>query len=495
MRDTARRDPASANANLAAVRQFRTPKKTLGDLDAQAAASLIAAAADVALVIDAGGVVRDIALADDELALDGFEGWIGKPWVDTVTVESRAKVQSLLRDAAAHAPPRWRQINAVSIRGGDVPLLFSALQVGSRSRVVAVARDLRAVAALQQRLLDAQQAMERDYSRLRQAETRYRLLFQMAMEAVLIVDAATLKIVEANPVAAEQLGERARRPVGQSFAELFDARGGQSVRVMLERLRATGRADEVRARLADSKREFLVSASVFRQETGSLFLVRLAPVAGDIAATAVPKTKSRLVEVVESLPDGFIVTDLEGRVITANRAFVDMTQYATEEQLRGESLERWLGRPGIDLNVLMANLRQHGSVRLFATTLRGEYGSTSEVEISAVAVTEGETPCFGFTIRNVGRRLAADARAGRELPRSVEQLTELIGRVSLKDLVRETTDVIERLCIEAALELTGDNRASAAELLGLSRQSLYVKLRRYGLGDLDAEPEAASERE
>jgi DNA-binding NtrC family response regulator len=65
--------------------------------------------------------------------------------------------------------------------------------------------------------------------------------------------------------------------------------------------------------------------------------------------------------------------------------------------------------------------------------------------------------------------------------RSVEQLTELIGRVPLKDLVREATDVIERLCIEAALELTNDNRASAAEMLGLSRQSLYVKLRRYGL--------------
>ena len=48
------------------------------------------------------------------------------------------------------------------------------------------------------------------------------------------------------------------------------------------------------------------------------------------------------------------------------------------------------------------------------------------------------------------------------------QLTELIGRVPLRDLVRETTDVIEKLSIEAALELTGDNRASAAEMLGLA---------------------------
>ena len=103
-----------------------------------------------------------------------------------------------------------------------------------------------------------------------------------------------------------------------------------------------------------------------------------------------------------------------------------------------------------------------------------------------MSVPEGPEPCFGFTMRNVGRRLAAETRGSRELPRSVEQLTELVGRVSLKDLVRETTDVIERLCIEAALELTRDNRASAAEMLGLSRQSLYVKLRRYGLGDLDS---------
>ena len=76
-----------------------------------------------------------------------------------------------------------------------------------------------------------------------------------------------------------------------------------------------------------------------------------------------------------------------------------------------------------------------------------------------------------------------------EMEPSVSQLTELVGRVSLKELVRETTDVVEKLCIEAALELTDDNRASAAEMLGLSRQSLYAKLRRYGLGDLSSAEE------
>ncbi len=48
--------------------------------------------------------------------------------------------------------------------------------------------------------------MERDYSRLRHVETRYRLLFQVTSEAVLVVDAATHKVLEANPAAAQLFG-------------------------------------------------------------------------------------------------------------------------------------------------------------------------------------------------------------------------------------------------------------------------------------------------
>jgi DNA-binding NtrC family response regulator len=55
--------------------------------------------------------------------------------------------------------------------------------------------------------------------------------------------------------------------------------------------------------------------------------------------------------------------------------------------------------------------------------------------------------------------------------------------------VRDTVDVIERLCIETALNLTGNNRASAAKLLGVSRQSLYAKLRRFGLAEVSENPE------
>jgi transcriptional regulator PpsR len=476
---------------LSLAKAFKAPKSSLADLDAEATATLIEASSDVALIVDGAGVIRDMAIHSHDLSTEmaGCDQWLGRAWTDTVMTDSRPKVEALLREAGSSEQPLWRHINQIATRGGSVPILYCGVQVGDDGRIVVFGRDLRALSALQQRLVDAQQSMERDYAKLRHVETRYRLLFEMSSEPVLVLDAATQKVTDANPAARQIFGDTAKGVIGRSFLDAFDEDSAPAVLGLMALVRASGRGDDVRARLADGQREVFVSASLFRQDAATLLLVRMPGVNANTALVVdEPKIKTRLLHVVESAPDGFVVTNPDGRILTANAAFLDMAQLASEEQARGESLERWLGRPGVDLDVLIANLRQRGTVRLFATTLRGEYGENTEVEISAVSVVNGGQPCLGFAIRNIDRRLApAPTTTTREMPRSVEQLTELIGRVSLKDLVREATDMIERLCIESALELTGDNRASAAEMLGLSRQSLYVKLRRYGLGDLAEE--------
>jgi transcriptional regulator PpsR len=440
---------------------------------------------DVSLIVDHLGIIREVSCANQDLcgAIDGDRRWLGKRWADTVTDESRPKIEELLRDAAGSAPLRWRQVNHPSLQGPDVPIVYSAMKVGESGKIMALGRDLRPMATLQQRLVNAQQSMEREYAKLRHAETRYRLLFQIASEAVLVVDATTGRVIEANPAAAELLQTQMRRLIGHVLEDHFDADGQAALASLLAAARVSGRTDEQQVRLADGTREFRVSVSLFREDKSSYLLVRAAPVAaGNPVAESVA---SQILVLIESLPEAFVVTDEEGRTLSANRAFLDMADLSSEQQAAGVSLDRWMGRPGVDLSVLLASLREHGVVRMFSTAIQGSHGTKTDVEICAVAAPEGNGRCFGFSIRDVSSRLSGTPRREQELPRSVKQMTELVGRVPLKDLVRETTDMIERLCIEAALELSNDNRATAADLLGLSRQSLYVKLRRYGLGELD----------
>jgi transcriptional regulator PpsR len=357
----------------AAAARFKEPETSIGDLEASVAAKVIAAAADVALVIGADDRIRDVAFGGDGWAGSGGEGWLLRPWVDTVTVESRPKIEALLRDARSDAAPRWRQVNHPQTGAADIPVLYSAVHVGPDGRVVAVGRDLRATAVLQQRLVDAQASMEREYSRLRHAETRYRLLFQISSEPVLIVDAGSHKVMEANPAAAELIGAPVPRIVGRFFADSFDADSGSAVSELLAKARTTGRVEDVPsawAAGAGRPRLGLVVPPGQRLPPAR----PVAPVEAWASAIVVPKAKSRLLDVVESLPDGFVVTDLDQRVLTANTAFLDLSQLATEEQARGEPLGRWLGRSGVDLNVLVASLREHGSVRNFGTVLRGNTG-------------------------------------------------------------------------------------------------------------------------
>ncbi len=467
------------------MKPFSAPTESLGQMDSATAAILIAAAADVALVIDREGVIQDVALGSDDLSTDlsGCGTWIGRPWIETVTIESRSKIEALLDDAASGRSGKSRQINHPSAQQPDVPILYSAVPAGVEGRVVAFGRNLRQFSVMQRRLVEAQQSMERDYSRLRHVETRYRLLFSVSAEPVLIVDVATERIVEANPAAAEVVGETMAAIVDNPLVHVFEAGSSSLVQGLLAVVRTTGHADDIRAKLRRGGEEILVSAYLFRQENASLFLVRMLSLRPDSGPGIIPKMTWKLLKLVENSPDGFVVTDADGRIVSANASFLDMAQLSTDRQAIGQRLDRWLGRPGVDLNVLIANLTQRGAVRLFASAIQGEFGTEIAVEISAASVMNSERHCFGFAIRNIARRLKTEVRFGPDLPRSVEHLTELVGRVSLKDLVREATDVIERLSIEAALQMTGDNRASAAEMLGVSRQSLYVKLRRYGLAD------------
>lgn len=342
-------------------------------------------------------------------------------------------------------------------------------------------------AALQARLVEAQAAMERDYARLREFESRLRHLFTTTTEALLVVEGQTLRVLDVNPVACALLGMSAQKIVGASALSLFQTRSQGALEALAADMLRGGRPGNIRVDAVAGSRRLALSASVFRQDGAFVLLLRLEPPDARTARGERVDASDDWARYCAGAPDAIVLTDMSGKILQANPAFVELVQVATERQVRGESLGRWLGRTSVDLGVLITNLRQRGSLKLFATNLRSEHGALTEVEISAAQVTLDEDSCLGFTIRDVGRRLVGDTHSHGALSKSVGQLAELVGRVPMREIVANTAALIEKMCIEAALQLTRNNRAAAAELLGLSRQSLYVKLRRYGLGDVDSE--------
>ena len=474
----------------------------IGDLDAKAAGRLVEAASDLVLLLDAQGVIQDVRVHDGNLKGLDTSSWPGRPWLDTVTVESQDKIRACLRDACGprkggaqgETVVRWRQVNHAVPGSEDLPVLYAAVPLGSAeggdTRLIAFGRELRSTVALQRRLVEAQQTMERDYWRFREADTRYRHVLQTSNEPLLVIDGQNQRVVEANP-AAENLGGRPRGGVvGSPLLSLFSDASADALQGLLAAARAVGKRDPVRLMLADGQTPALVTATLFRQDQLPFLLVRVVPSQRALEGAAALLNGSVNGSGAHSLHEAYFAqavdaiayTDAQGRVLSVNRTFALMAQLSAEDQARGEMLDRWLGRTGVELSVLVTNLRQRGSVGLFTTTLRGEFGASIDVEISASVLTQTDGPKLAFSIRDISRRLQGEERTPERISRSVGELAELVGRVPLKDIVSDTTELIEQLCIEAALQMTQGNRASAAQLLGLSRQSLYVKLNRFGLG-------------
>jgi transcriptional regulator PpsR len=461
---------------------FGNAAELFDTLDADAAMKLAMVAGDVTLVLDDTGTILDAAF--DPKDFPGFESWVGTNWIETVTDESRTKIMEMLAAARRGEVQHWRQVNH-STREGEVPIRYAVLSVNQGEHRIAFGRDLREAGKLQARLLQVQQSLERDYLRMRQLETRYRMLFERSNEAILIVEASSLRIREANPAAHALLGARSDSLPGKKLPGVVDKSARDTLQTLVGAALASEAVSPVPIKLTRNASEVNASVAGFTQDRAQFLLVRLVPV-GDQSGS----DQSPVLDLVDQMPDAFVVADAGLEVVSANNAFVEMVQAASIDQLRGRHLSEWVGRPGIDLDLIEGQIDQHGAARNVGTVLRtGGEAEGEPVELSAVR-SSGENPLYGFVIRPIGRRLRDLPPGSQDLPRSVEQLTDLVGRMSLKDIVRESTDLIERLCIEAALSYTSDNRASAAEILGLSRQSLYSKLHRHGLGNLPSDPES-----
>jgi transcriptional regulator PpsR len=445
----------------------------LSGLAPELASTFVRVAGDIALVVDDDGVIRNVA--EGALPVCGSAAeWVGRAWVDTVTTETRRKVELLLEEAHSGAVTRRREVNHTGAGGAAIPVSWAAVRLGVHGPVLAVGRDLRAVAAIQQRFLDAQQQLERDYWQRREAESRYRLLFQVAGDAVLVLDAETLAVLEANPTAAAMFDDDVQPLPGSLLRERIDTGSRAVLDQLLLSARATGRAAEVRARLASSGAAIDVSATPFRAADRTCLLLR-ARSADAAAASPAPDG------FFQQMPDAAVITDPSGRVRMANAAFVKLCQAPDEQRLRGRPIADALGDTQHQWPVLLAQVRATGLVGRARVWLQLPGALPLLAEVSAGLLADDEQEGIGFTLRPLAEPASAEPGPVQSLSAGLDALVARLGEQTLPELLVQARSLAERHLIDAALTRAGGSLDGAAQLLAIPVASLMARMHTLGL--------------
>jgi transcriptional regulator PpsR len=131
---------------------------------------------DVTITLDLDGVIRDVTVSNT-LSRQDVSAWIGRPWTETVADTGDRKVRRMVEDAVRRQVSAFRQVTQRFPSGLELLMEYTTIRLGEHGGLIAVGKSLQAVTELQSRLLSAQQEMEREFWKLRELETRYRLLF------------------------------------------------------------------------------------------------------------------------------------------------------------------------------------------------------------------------------------------------------------------------------------------------------------------------------
>jgi transcriptional regulator PpsR len=447
---------------------------------------IISTASDIALFVAPDLRVVSVLVNPTHRSYGQLTDWEGSRISALLTSESLVKFEMRAKELTERRRAHVQvELNHIDKSRWEFPVRYALHLMESDGSILMLGRDLRPIAEVQQQLVTAQLALERDYEAQREMDTRYRVLMEVSRDPLLLVSMSTGRISDLNPAAALMMGGSKAELIGSAIAQEFEGRRRGELLDSMATLAGSENAGPIEVTARRSERRLLLSPTVFRAAGERILLCQL---------DAAEKARSTSDDLAENLSrlyhegvDGIVFTDADGIVRAANEAFLNLTDAASMSAVRGRSLADFLVRGAVDLRMLLDTVKRTGAMRMYSTRLTTDFSGQIAVEISASWLNDRPNPVLVLVVRDASRvdTLRRPAIGGGE--DGSRNVMELVGSSTLRDIVAETTDVIEKMCIETALELTRNNRVAAAEMLSLSRQSLYVKLRKFGLINKDEE--------
>ncbi|MEO8010782.1 MAG: PAS domain-containing protein [Dokdonella sp.] len=252
---------------------------------------------------------------------------------------------------------------------------------------------------LQQRLVDAQQSIERDYWQRRKLRTRQRLLSDKASAPRLLLDAVTLAVIDAYPAAAKLFHRGVEGMIGMSLFAALEGSSHAALIQLLDSARFAERSPRQRVRLIGGEQDHNVTIEACEADAGSVLLPRITSLGGAVASGVGPivRINSLFAGLVEYTSDAIVIGATTGRIIYANKAFRDLVHADAAESLDGTALSDWLQTSHISLAGLVTTICANGSPGLLRARLLRCADAPLDVELSVTLIDDASA--IGFTIR------------------------------------------------------------------------------------------------
>ena len=451
------------------------------NLDQAATADLISRLCDFAFVISSDGEIIQTMTSPFLAPRLDLSSWKGLQFLDTLTKESVPKFEARI----AQFKEGQKEVRPVELnhrpthQQTELPVRYTYHRAAEDGSTLILGSDLRPVAEMQQQLVEAQIALENDYDDRREHEIRLKVLMESSDVATVFIALDTGVISSCNSAAEVLLGRSRKELMDASFAAEFE---DEDVTSLIDRMVTAASDVSITAVLANSARggrSYRLNPTLFRGATSQMLLCKMEP--EDSSLEPIDQLATHLVSFFHKGVDPIVFVNMSGQILSANEAFVSVANVTHAQTLSGRSMSDFFSRGSVDLNVILESARRNGKMRLYSTKILNEHGDERPVEISTTQIRTEREPICVLVMRNARRVEGISTPTSQMSEEEVNSVVELIGSQSLKDVVARSTDVVEKMCIETAIRMTSNNRVAAAEMLGLSRQSLYVKLRKYNL--------------
>lgn len=437
----------------------------------QISAQAILASADIVFVLWPDGEIADVTTGASSRIKIATDGLLGISVSEIAEGEGQLALEEIVKAARQGAESRSVRVVHSAKLAELTGAKYSAHLAEDGKRVILIGKLSDCGAQFVGRFVENEIQQSR-IPNIEQSRVKYEKLFEASPEGIIIVDAISGEVTEANRKAAEILSDSDANLVGTElrsyFMEEFDA-------IFPSVINVSAPTEIILKSISGST--CCLICSFIRLFDRAVVLVRLMSLQPAIDENGA-RSHDHVLQLVQHTSIPIVLADEEANALWGNAAFSDLIDCT---QLNGKSLSELMGCEQEALRRAIQESQRSGRFMTSLACIEKPRRREKDLKVAVVSIPSTKSDTFGFLFYKQPFNEASLAQAASFLDCEPVTLAQLVGDVPMKDLVKRSTSEIERYCIEAALRLTGCNRTEAANVLGLSRQSFYLKLHQHDL--------------